>query len=124
MYEFLVETRRQMVKLYFSLVELFLQKSSYNYVISYLYIYCYRKIIRSSHRRCSMEICILKNFTKFTGKHLLQNLFFNKVAGLRPVTLLKKRLWYSCFLVNFAKFLRALFLQNTSGGCFWIFHVI
>ena len=35
---------------------------------------------------------VLKNFTKFTGKHLCQSLFFNKVAGLRPATLLKKRL--------------------------------
>ena len=25
----------------------------------------------------------LKNFAKFTGKHLCQSLFFNKVAGLR-----------------------------------------
>ena len=25
---------------------------------------------------------VLKNFTKFTGKHLCQSLFFNKVAGL------------------------------------------
>ena len=24
---------------------------------------------------------VLKNVTKFTGKHLLQSLFFNKVAG-------------------------------------------
>ena len=30
---------------------------------------------------------VLKNFTKFTGKHLCQSLFFNKVAGLRPATL-------------------------------------
>ena len=30
-------------------------------------------------------------------------------------TLLKKRLWYRCFPVNFAKFLRTPFLQNTSG---------
>ena len=35
--------------------------------------------------------------------------------GLRPATLLKKRLRYRCFLVNFAKFLRTPFLQNTSG---------
>ena len=27
----------------------------------------------------------------------------------------KKRLWHRCFPVNFAKFLRAPFLQNTSG---------
>ena len=26
----------------------------------------------------------LGNFTKFTGKHLYQSLFFNKVSGLRP----------------------------------------
>ena len=26
---------------------------------------------------------VLRNFTKFTGKHLCQNLFFNKFAGLR-----------------------------------------
>ena len=32
----------------------------------------------------------LKNFTKSTGKHLCQSLFFNKVAVLRPATLLKK----------------------------------
>ena len=38
---------------------------------------------------------------------------FNKVAG-RPATLLKKRLWHRYFPVNFAKFLRKLFLQNTS----------
>ena len=35
---------------------------------------------------------VLRNFEKFTGKHLLQSLSFNKVAGLRPATLLKRRL--------------------------------
>ena len=32
----------------------------------------------------------LKNFTKFTGKHLCQSLVFNNIAGLRPATLLKR----------------------------------
>ena len=32
-----------------------------------------------------------------------------------PATLLKKRLWHRCFPVNFAKFLRTPFSQNTSG---------
>ena len=36
----------------------------------------------------------------------------------RPATLLKTRLWHRCFPVNFAKFLRTPFLQNTSSGCF------
>ena len=52
---------------------------------------------------------VLRNFTKFTGKHLCQSLFFNKVASLRPATLLKKRLWRRCFPVNFVKFLRTPF---------------
>ena len=37
------------------------------------------------------------------------------VAGLRPGTLSKKRLWHRCFPANFSKFLRTPFLQNTSG---------
>ena len=51
---------------------------------------------------------IKKNFLKFFRKTLRSNL--NKVAGLRPATLLKKRLWHSCFPVNFVKFIRVAFL--------------
>ena len=40
---------------------------------------------RSSHLRCSIKNCVFTNFAKFTGKYLCQNLFFNKVAGLRPL---------------------------------------
>ena len=42
---------------------------------------------RSSHQRCSME------------------------KG-RPATLLKRRLWYRCFPVNFVKFLRTPFFRE------------
>ena len=49
---------------------------------------------------------VLRNFTKFTGKHLCQSLFFNKVSFL------KKRLWHRRFPVNFAKFLRTPFLTE------------
>ena len=65
-----------------------------------------------------MKEGVLKNFVKFTGKHLCQSLLLNKVAGLYPATLLKERLWHRCFRVNFVKFVRTHFLQNTSGGCF------
>ena len=37
-----------------------------------------------------------------------------QASHLRPATLLKKRLWHRCFPVNFVKFLRTAFLQNTS----------
>ena len=52
---------------------------------------------------------VLRNFTKSTGKHLCQSLFFNKVAGLGPPTLLKKKLWHIRVPVNFVKFLRTPF---------------
>ena len=39
---------------------------------------------RSSHRRCSVRKDVLRNYAKFTGRHLCQSLFFNKVPGLRP----------------------------------------
>ena len=38
----------------------------------------------------------LNNFAKLTGKHLCQSLICNKVAGLRPATLFKKRLRQFC----------------------------
>ena len=47
-------------------------------------------------KRCTVRKGVLRNFAKFTGKHLCQILFFNKVAGLGT----------GVFLVNFGKFLR------------------
>ena len=73
---------------------------------------------RGSQRRCSVKKGALKNFAKFTGKQLRQSLFLNKIAGLRPATLLKKRLWHRCFLVNFAKFQRNLFYRTPPDDCF------
>ena len=63
-------------------------------------------------RRCSVKKKrVFRKFAKFTGKNLCNSLFF------RPATLLKKRLWHSRFPVK--TFEGHLFLQNTSGGCFW-----
>ena len=61
---------------------------------------------RSSRLEVFCRKGVLTNFKKFTGKHLCQGLLFNKVAGLRTLTLLKKRFWYRCFPVNFSKFLK------------------
>ena len=41
---------------------------------------------------------VLRNFAKSTGKHICQGLFFNKVAGLRPATLVEKELGTGVFL--------------------------
>ena len=56
---------------------------------------------RSRHQKSSVKKRDLTNFAKFTAKHLSQRLFFNKVAGLRPATLLKKDI---CSPVNLASF--------------------
>ena len=53
-------------------------------------------LVRSSRQEVFRKKGVLRNFTKFTGKHQWQSLFFNKVAGL-------------------------LFLQNTSSSCLWGF---
>ena len=76
---------------------------------------CEKGNTRIKHRRSRPEVfCkkgVLRNFTKFTGKHLCQSLFFNKVTGLG----LKKRFWHRCFPVDFAKFLRIPLVQNFYG---------
>ena len=56
------------------------------------------------YQRCSLRKLFLE-----ISKNLQEN------AGLKPATLLRKRLWLRCFLVNFAKFLRTPFSQNNSG---------
>ena len=52
-------------------------------------------------KRCSQKLCKIHRETA--------------VAGI-----IKKRLWHTCFSVNFAEFLRTPYTkeQNNSGGCF------
>ena len=79
---------------------------TYTFCITYTYNYQKQPLEVS----CKVKSCI--NFAKFTGKHLCQSLFFNKVAGLRPAILLKKRLWHKCFLWLFKKFQRISFFAK------------
>ena len=60
---------------------------------------------------------------KIHRKAPVPEFFFNKIAGLRAATLLKKKLWHRCFPVNSAKFLRTPFLQNTFGRLLLILFV-
>ena len=43
-------------------------------------------LARNSRPEVFCKKGVLRNFAKFTGKHLLQSLFFDKDAGLRPVS--------------------------------------
>ena len=60
-------------------------------------------ISRSSRPDLFCKKSVFRIFTKFTGKHLCQGLFFNKVAGLK----------HKCFPINIAKFLRTPILKST-----------
>ena len=53
-----------------------------------------------------------QKFRKFTGKHLSQILFFNKVAGLRPATLLKRESGKGVFLQILQNFQKHLFTER------------
>ena len=86
----------------------------------------------SSHPEVFCEKGVLKNFAKFTGKHLCQSFFVNKVAGLKPAQV------FSCEICKMFKntfFHRIpsvavliiwrpskkehLFDGRTTSGCFW-----
>ena len=96
--------------------------------IQWYYLWAYQ--IYSWHRSSRLEVFytkrVIRNFAKLSGKHLSQSHFFNKVARLRPTTLLKKRLWRRCFSVKFEKFLRTPFCYRTPlvASLEWCFHIL
>ena len=59
---------------------------------------------RSSRPEAFCKKGVLKNFAKFTGKHLRQSLFFNKFVGFRSVTLEKIEHGTDVFLWILLKF--------------------
>ena len=62
-------------------------------------------------QRCSVKKVFLE-ISQSHRKTPVPETLFNKFAGLRPATLLKKSLWHRCFPVNFAKFLRTPFFTE------------
>ena len=58
---------------------------------------------KSSHRRCSVKKNEFLKTLQNSQESICARVFLSKVAGLRPATLLKKRLWDRCFPLNFAK---------------------
>ena len=98
------------------------------------------KILRSSHRRCSVkkaQLCcslvliklqgllkkkdfntgVLTNFAKFTVKLMCQSLFFNKVAGA-SCNFIKKETLAQVFSCEFYQCLGTPFLNPIQDGLF------
>ena len=70
---------------------------------------------RSSHQRGSVKKVFLEISQNSQENTCARVSFLIKLQN-KPVTLLKKkRLWHRNFLMNFVKFLRTPFLQNTSA---------
>ena len=83
---------------------------------------------KSSHLRCSMKKGALINFTKFTGKHLCQSLFFHKIAGLKACNFIKKETMTQAFSCEFCKISKNTFFTEYLFFCLsvscWIFSFI
>ena len=60
---------------------------------------------------------VLRNFVKFTGNQLCQNLFFNRPEACNFI---EKERCTGVFLWILRIFSEHILLRNTSGGCFWI----
>ena len=72
---------------------------------------------KSSHQSCSIKKGVLRNFAKFTGKHLCQSLFFNKVA--------EKEVLAQVFSCEFCKISKNTFFTEhfwaTTSRCAYFF---
>ena len=68
-----------------------------------------RTPFRSSGSQMFFKIVVVKNFTKFTGKHLSWNLFKIK---FQACNFIRKIFQDRCFPVRFAKFLRTPFFTE------------
>ena len=73
---------------------------------------------RSSRPEMFCKKAVLKDFPKFTRKHLFQNLLITKVAGQGRQLYLKRDPLSCCFLWILRNLEEHLFLPNTSRGCF------
>ena len=67
------------------------------------------------------QLLMLSSFDSHHLKEKKYSISQGIVQKQEPEVFYKKRLWHRCFLVNFAKFLRTPFLQNTSG---WLLLIV
>ena len=67
--------------------------------------------VKSSRPKVFCKKDVPKTFAKFTGKHLCQSVFFNKVAG--HATLLKKETLKQVFSCEFCKISKNTFFHGT-----------
>ena len=92
-----IETLYRSIDMHWSRYFIINQTSFKNNVTSRLMARDYYDGRRSSRPEVVCKYSALRNFAKFTGKLLYQSVFFSKIAGLRPATLLKRSPWHRFF---------------------------
>ena len=63
---------------------------------------------------CSVRKEVLKNFAKFTGKHLCQSLFFDKVYRPETYNVIKKETLAQVFSFEFCEIFKNTFFYRTA----------
>ena len=82
--------------------------ASYSYLHNKIFIFV---LFRSNHQRCVVAKSVLRNFTKFTGKHLRQGLIFNKVADW-ACNVIKKETLAQVFSCEFCEISKNTFFTD------------
>ena len=80
---------------------------------------------RSSHQRYAVRKGVLRNFAKFTGKHLRQSLYFNRVAGhacnfIKIETLAQVLCCEFCKISKNTFFIEHVWASASLSSCFWV----
>ena len=79
---------------------------------------------RSSHKSCSIEKAVLKNFAIFTGKHLCWSLLLIDLQASKPATFFKRDSSTSVFLWILQNFWEHLFCWKSANNCFCSFNFL
>ena len=87
------------------------------YVRELYLMYCL--LFRSSHRRCSVKIGVLKKFANFSGKDLWWSLFCCKKVA-EACKFMKKRLQHIFLWILQDIHQKHLFWRTSANGCFWL----
>ena len=80
-------------------------------------------LCRSCRQRCSVRKGVLRNFTKFTGRHLRQSLYFNK-DFIKIETLAQV---FSCEFCKISKnifFTEYVWATASTFDCYWTFFLL
>ena len=90
-----------------------------NYMVSTKFTYALFQRQRHSRavHRCSSKL--FRKISQTSPEHMVIGVLFYQFAGIQLATLSKMIGRYTCFAVNFMKFLRTILRRTTTNDCSW-----